>query len=66
MMNRWVNPKTARYYQVDFVQDLFGDWTLILVWGGLGSRRGQVRVVYVTSQAAGLERITAIRKRREQ
>jgi hypothetical protein len=46
-MDRWINPETARYYQVDLVQDLFGDWTLIQCWGGLGSRRGRMRVVYV-------------------
>ena len=65
-MNRWIHPEKGRYYQAELVQDLFGDWTLILVWGGLNSRRGQMRVVYVPSHAAGLERIEFIRKRRRQ
>ena len=65
-MNRWIHPDKGRYYQAELVQDLFGDWTLILVWGGLGPRRGQMRVVYVPSHAAGLERIEFIRKRRRQ
>lgn len=65
-MNRWINAEKGRYYQVDLVQDLFGDWTLILVWGGLESRRGRMRVVYVSSYAEGLERIASIAKRRQQ
>jgi predicted DNA-binding WGR domain protein len=65
-VNRWINPDKGRYYQVDLVQDLFGDWTLTQVWGGLGSRRGQVRIVYVPSYAAGVERIEHIAKRRQQ
>ena len=36
----WVNPAKARYYEVHFDRDLFGDWALRKVWGGLGSRRG--------------------------
>ncbi|MBK5963369.1 hypothetical protein CCR95_04505 [Thiocystis minor] len=65
-MNRWIHPEKGRYYQAELVQDLFDDWTLILVWGGLGSRRGRMRVVYVPSYAAGLERLDAIQKRRRQ
>ena len=65
-MNRWINAEKRRYYQVDLVQDLFGDWTLILVWGGLESRRGRMRVVYAPSYAEGLERIASIAKRRQQ
>ncbi len=55
-----------RLYQVELVRDLFGDWTIILSWGGLGSRQGQMRVIDVPSQAAGVERIESIRKRRQQ
>jgi hypothetical protein len=29
-MNRWIHPEKGRYYQAELVQDLFGDWTLIL------------------------------------
>lgn len=29
----WINPEKARYYQVFLDQDLFGDWTLVKVWG---------------------------------
>ena len=40
-MWRWTNPEKFGTYQADPVKDLFGDWTLIMCWGGLGSRRGQ-------------------------
>ena len=63
---RWVHPEKARYYQVDLVQDLLGDWTLVLCWGGLGSKRGGVRILVVESEGAGEELIEAIGKRRRQ
>ncbi|WP_346014659.1 WGR domain-containing protein [Thiocystis violacea] len=66
MQRRWVHPEKSRYYQVDFVQDLLGDWTLVLSWGGLGSRRGGMRILAVTSEAAGEDLVEAIAKRRRQ
>jgi hypothetical protein len=36
---RWVHPDQRRYYQAVLSTDLFGDWTLTLAWGGLGSAR---------------------------
>ncbi len=38
---RWVNDAKARYYPAWLTEDLFGDWTLITVGDGRGSRRGQ-------------------------
>lgn len=63
---RWIHPEKDRYYRAELVQDLFGAWTLILAWGGLGSRRGRMRLVSVPSYAAGLERLDGLRKRRRQ
>ncbi|NEX21110.1 WGR domain-containing protein [Thiorhodococcus mannitoliphagus] len=63
-MQRWINPDKGRYYLVDLVQDLLGDWTLILSWGALGSRGGQMRVMVVASKSAGLEQLETIAKRR--
>jgi hypothetical protein len=66
-MWRWVNPETHRYYQADLVRDLFGEWTLVWAWGGLGSDRGRMLSTKVRSYDAGLERIREIdelRKRR--
>jgi predicted DNA-binding WGR domain protein len=63
-MWRWVNPEKHRYYQADLVLDLFGDWSLVWAWGGLGSNRGRVRMTSVPSREAGLERIREIDERR--
>jgi len=48
-MPRWIHPEKARYYQAELVKDLLGDWTVVLCWGGLGSRRGGRRIQYVES-----------------
>lgn len=65
-MWRWVHPEKQRYYLADLVQDLFGEWTLVKAWGGLGSSRGGMRNTLVTSHEAGLIRIKEINKRRKQ
>lgn len=62
---RWTNNDTARYYQTHLVMDLFGEWTLVAVWGGLGSRRGRMRSTGVASYEDGLAQIEAIAKRRQ-
>ncbi|NCA73107.1 MAG: WGR domain-containing protein, partial [Sphingobacteriia bacterium] len=49
-MHRWVNPKTARYYQADLVEDLFGGWSVVTAWGGLMSHRGQMRTAWVATR----------------
>ena len=65
MRKRWVNAEKQRYYSVELVRDLFGDWTVIQSWGGVGSKRGRVRIVWVPSHDAGVERLAAIGQRRE-
>jgi hypothetical protein len=62
----WVNPEKARYYQVFLDQDLFGDWTLIKVWGGIGSNRGRMHSTGVASYEAGVELVDEIARRRSQ
>ena len=62
----WINPEKARYYQVFLDQDLFGDWTLIKVWGGIGSNRGRMHSTGVASYEAGVEQIGEIARRRAQ
>ena len=63
---RWVNEAKGRYYETHLVQDLFGEWTLITVWGGLGSRRGGMRSTVVRSYEDGLAKEGEIAKRRRQ
>jgi len=62
----WINPEKARYYQVFLDQDLFGDWTLIEVWGGIGLNRGRMHSTGVASYQAGLEQFDEIARRRTQ
>lgn len=66
MRLRWINPEKQRYYSVQLVADLFGDWTLVIYWGGLHSRLGGLRVNGVASYEAGLDEIARISQRRRQ
>lgn len=66
MRLRWINSEKQRYYCVQLVSDLFGDWTLVTYWGGLHSRLGGLRVNAVASYEAGLEEIARISQRRRQ
>jgi hypothetical protein len=45
-------------------QDLLGDWTLLKVWGGLGSNRGRMHSTGVASYEAGIELVDEIARRR--
>lgn len=60
----WINPEKARYYQVFLAQDLFGDWTLIKVWGEIGSNRGRMHGTGVASYDSGVEQIGETPRRR--
>ena len=62
----WVHPAKARYYQVHLDRDLFGDWTLRKVWGGIDSSRGRMHSTGIPSYDEGLEWIREIAKRRGQ
>jgi hypothetical protein len=62
----WINPEKARYYQVFLDQDMFGDWTLITAWGGIGSNRGRMHSTGVASYEAGVELVDEIGRRRAQ
>jgi len=62
----WINPEKARCYQVFLDRDLFGDWTLIKVWGGTGSNRGRIHSTGVASYEAGIELLDGIARRRTQ
>lgn len=65
-MQRWIHPEKDRYYLVDLAEDLLGDWTLVLCWGALGSRRGRLRIVGVASEAEGVAQLEGIARRRRQ
>ena len=65
-MTCWENPLTRRYYQAAVQQNLFGDWEVMCIWGGIGSARGCQWVVPVDHQAASaaLARIATRRAQR--
>ena len=59
-------PASHRYYQTRVARDLFGAWCVIAVWGGKGSRRGQLRTFPQADRAACLAALDAVEKRRLQ
>jgi hypothetical protein len=65
-MPRWIQPEKARYYQAELVQDLFGEWTLVCSWGGLGTALGGLSSTGVASLEDGLLKLEAVDKLRRQ
>ena len=59
-MWRWIHPEKQRYYQADLVLDLFGEWSLVWAWGGLGSKRGRLRSTGISSYEEGIQKIEAL------
>ena len=64
MTRHWMHPDKNRYYKADLVRDLFGDWTLVLTWGGLDTARGRQRITAVPSYEDGMEETRAVDERR--
>ncbi|WP_175891668.1 hypothetical protein [Burkholderia cepacia] len=65
MRVRWETAR--RWYEVELVCDLLGDWVLIRRWGGKESGRHGKKLVVVASERDGLlrlERIHRVRARR--
>jgi predicted DNA-binding WGR domain protein len=53
----------CRFYVVTVVPELFGDWSVVREWGGIGSP-GQVQErIFATEQAAREEERRTIRRR---
>ena len=63
-MWHWRHPEKNRYDTADLVRDLFGDWTLVLAWGGLRSAHGSRRITAVVSHEKGIEVIRAVTEHR--
>ena len=61
-VRRWQT--ATRYYTVEVIQDLFGDWCLRSSWGGLGARSGQARVTSMPDYLAAITALQQIDKRR--
>jgi hypothetical protein len=46
---RWENAQTRRYYEARVVKNLFDEWEVFCLWGGIGTRLGGSTVIPVTS-----------------
>ncbi len=64
---RWFNPENGRYYIARIAEDLFGDWSLTLIWGGAKRKGGVIRHIPFSSIFEAMVEIMRIdikRKRR--
>ena len=64
---RWEKPVGAsiRFYEARLQPDLWGDWTVILVWGQRGSALGRVVFTPVADYVAGLYLVEQVSLRRQ-
>ena len=65
-VRRWENPGAGRYYEARLVRDLFGDWQVLRVWGGIGTPRGAMRFSPLTGPRTFAGELERIDKRRRQ
>ena len=63
-VRRWEHKATRRYYEARMVRDLFGEWQLMRVWGGIGSARGALRFAPLAEPGAFADELARIDKRR--
>ena len=64
IVRRYECSAAGRYYEMWAAHDLFGHWCVVTVWGGIGSRRGQLRTSPQVDQVACHTVLVAIEKRR--
>lgn len=64
--HRWEHPEKQRYYRVIFARDLFGDWVITKIWGGLNQAGGGAKHIACQSYDDGLKLIEKIAKIRNQ
>lgn len=62
---RWEQAQAVRYYEVTLQRNLFGQWELLCVWGGIGSPRGGHQCRPVHDQVKGAELLRSVALRRE-
>ena len=64
LVRRYECPSSGRFYQAWAARDLFGQWCVVVAWGGIGSRRGQLRSIPHEDAAACYRALDTIEKRR--
>ncbi|MBV9576473.1 MAG: WGR domain-containing protein [Gammaproteobacteria bacterium] len=63
---RFENHQTQRYYRLILSQDLFGDWVVTRVWGGIGQASGRIIHVSCASYEHAVALINKVAKTRQQ
>jgi hypothetical protein len=61
---RWEHPLKQRYYQVILAKDLFGEWVITRVWGGIGKATGRITHLPCSTYDEGIILIEKISKTR--
>lgn len=64
---RFEHSEKQRYYRILLSHDLFGDWIVTRIWGGIGKASGRVTHIACSSYEEALmliEKMIKIRKRR--
>lgn len=61
---RFENRQTLRYYRTILSQDLFGDWVVTRVWGGIGKPSGRITHIPCPTYEDGIKLIDNIAKTR--
>lgn len=63
---RWERLERERYYEARLTQNLWGEWSVIRVWGRKNSRLGSTQETPVTDYAEGVALMQSIASRRRQ
>lgn len=56
--SRWET--VSRWYEVDLMRDLLGDWVVIRRWGGKGSNRHGQKTELVVDEIQGIKAVEVI------
>ena len=66
VQERWEHREKERYYSILLSPDLFGQWVVTRVWGGINQATGRITHVPCTSYEEGLSMVAKIAKIRLQ
>ena len=57
---------THRYYELHLTQDLWGEWQVQRIWGGVDTARGRASVYPLDNTVSAEDALTALQRRRVQ
>lgn len=61
---RWEHSQKQRYYQVILAKDLFGEWMVTRIWGGISKATGRITHLSCPSYEEGIKLVDKIAKTR--